>query len=238
MIYPDQPNEYDRFAELYAAGAENNLLNAYYTLPAMLAMAGQVTGHQILDAGCGAGALAARLRDGGAVVSGFDSSSAMVALARKRLGDAVDLRVAVLGEPLPYDDGSFDDVVSALVLHYLEDWGPALAEIRRVLRPGGRLIVAVQHPFVDYVYQDPRPDYHATTSWTEEWTFDGQSFPMTFWRRPLHAMTDAFSTAGFRLTMISEPQPDPAARELFPDDFHDLSTKIAFLFFVVEVPTY
>jgi hypothetical protein len=44
------------------------------------------------------------------------------------------------------------------------------------------------------------------------------------------------TTAGFRLSVISEPQPDPAARELFPDDFHDLSTKTCFLFFVVEVP--
>jgi predicted TPR repeat methyltransferase len=50
------------------------------------------------------------------------------------------------------------------------------------------------------------------------------------------AMTDAFTAAGFRLAGISEPQPDPAARELFPDGFHDLSTKPAFLFFVVEVP--
>ncbi|WP_433514064.1 hypothetical protein ACQP2T_62800 [Nonomuraea sp. CA-143628] len=59
---------------------------------------------------------------------------------------------------------------------------------------------------------------------------------MRFWRRTLHAMTDAFTTAGFRLALISEPQPDPAARELFPDDFHALSTKLSSLFFVAEVP--
>jgi hypothetical protein len=59
---------------------------------------------------------------------------------------------------------------------------------------------------------------------------------MTFWRRPLHAMTDAFTAAGFRLAVISEPQPDPAARELYPDDFHSLSTKMCFLLFVLEVP--
>jgi hypothetical protein len=59
---------------------------------------------------------------------------------------------------------------------------------------------------------------------------------MRLWRKPLHAMTDAFTTAGFRLAIISEPQPDPAARELFPDDFHDLSSKTTFLFFVVKVP--
>ncbi|AEE44573.1 class I SAM-dependent methyltransferase [Cellulomonas fimi] len=229
-------NDYDSFAALYAAQTESNVLNAYYALPAMEALAGDVRGRHVLDAGCGAGALTARLRDRGATVSGFDASAAMVALARERLGDDVDVRVAALGEPLPYDDASFDDAVSSLVLHYLEDWGPALAELRRVLRPGGRLVVAVHHPFADYAHLDPRPDYHATTSWTEEWTFGEQAFPMTFWRRPLHAMTEAFTAAGFRLSVVSEPQPDPAARELFPDDFRDLSTKITFLFFVLEVP--
>jgi len=58
---------------------------------------------------------------------------------------------------------------------------------------------------------------------------------MEFWRRPLHAMTDAFTTAGFRLYVLSEPQPAPAARELFPDGFQDLSTSHTFLFLVVEV---
>ncbi|MBE1582415.1 hypothetical protein ACFPOI_25850 [Nonomuraea angiospora] len=108
--------------------------------------------------------------------------------------------------------------------------------MRRVLRPGGRLIASVQHPFVDYLIQDPRPNYLATTSCTDEGTFNGESFPMTFWRRPLHAMTDAFTTAGFRLAVIGEPQPDPAARELFPDDFDDCVNKLSFLCFVVEAP--
>jgi hypothetical protein len=44
----------------------------------------------------------------------------------------------------------------------------------------------------------------------------GQSVPMLSWSRPLHAMTDAFAAAGFRMAVISEPKPLPAARELFP----------------------
>lgn len=59
---------------------------------------------------------------------------------------------------------------------------------------------------------------------------------MKFWRRPLHEMTAAFTAAGFRLSALGEPQPDPAARELFPEDFPALSTKTCFLFFVLEVP--
>ncbi|MGW3507940.1 class I SAM-dependent methyltransferase [Streptomyces sp. NPDC000994] len=233
---PAQANDYDSFAEAYSTETESNLVNAYYARPAMLALAGDVAGRRILDAGCGSGPLSAALRDRGAVVTGVDASAGMLALARRRLGDDVALHLADLSDPLPFDDGAFDDVVASLVLHYLEDWEPTLAEIRRVLRPGGRLIASVDHPFVAYTIQDPRPDYFATTSYTFDWTFNGQSVPMRFWRRPLHAMADAFTTAGFRLAVISEPQPDPAARELFPDDFHDLSTKTNFLFFVVEVP--
>jgi 2-polyprenyl-3-methyl-5-hydroxy-6-metoxy-1,4-benzoquinol methylase len=70
----DQVNDYDSFAEAYSAENENNLLNAYYGRPAMLALAGDVVGHRILDAGCGSGPLSAALRDRGAV-GGFNWSS-------------------------------------------------------------------------------------------------------------------------------------------------------------------
>ncbi|UJB40251.1 class I SAM-dependent methyltransferase [Streptomyces sp. A1-5] len=232
----DRVNDYDSFAEAYSAENENSLVNAYYERPAMLALAGDVAGRRILDAGCGSGPLTAALRDRGAVVTGIDASARMLALARRRLGDDVALHLADLSDPLPFGDGTFDDVVASLVLHYLEDWGPTLTELRRVLRPGGRLIASVDHPFVAYTIQDPRPDYFATTSYTFDWMFNGQTVPMKFWRKSLHAMTEAFTAAGFRLSTISEPQPDPGARELFPDGFQDLSTKTCFLFFVVEVP--
>ncbi|WP_084959650.1 class I SAM-dependent methyltransferase [Thermoactinospora rubra] len=234
---PAQANDYDSFAEAYSAETENSLLNAYLARPAILALAGDVAGRRILDAGCGSGPLSAALRDRGAVVTGVDAGAGMLALARRRLGDDADLHVADLRDPLPFADGTFDDVVASLVLHYLEDWGPTLAEMRRVLRPGGQLIASVSHPFVDHLCQSPpRPSYFATTSNTDEWTFGGRSFPMVFWRRPLQAMTGAFTAAGFRLAVISEPQVDPAAREVFPDDFDDVSTKLSFLCFVVEVP--
>ena len=234
---PGPANDYDSFAEAYSAENETSLLNAYYERPAMLSLAGDVAGRRILDAGCGSGPLFAALRDRGALVTGLDSSAGMVELARRRLGADADLYVADLSNPLPFTDGAFDDVLASLVLHYLKDWGPTLAEMRRVLRAGGRLIASVQHPFVDYATQDPRPDYHATTNYTQDWThLVGQAAQMSFWRRPLHAMTDAFTAAGFRLAVISEPQPDPAARELYPDDFQNLSTKMCFLLFVLEAP--
>jgi hypothetical protein len=142
----------------------------------------------------------------------------MLELARRRLGPAADL--ADLCRPLPFGDGVFDDVVAALVLHYLEDWTAPLAELRRVLKPGGRLIVAVDHPFVvNLMHREAgrKPDYFATYNHTAEWTMGGQTARMSFWHRPLHAMTDAFTAAGFRIAVISEPPPAPGARELFPE---------------------
>ncbi|CUU54080.1 Methyltransferase domain-containing protein [Parafrankia irregularis] len=229
-------NDYDSFAQAYSAETENSLVNAFYERPAMLDLAGDVAGRRILDAGCGTGPLSAALRDRGAVVTGIDASAEMLALARRRLGSDMALQLVDLRDRLPFTDGAFDDVVASLVLHYLEEWGPTLAELRRVLRPGGRLIASVDHPFVAFMISKPRPDYFATTSYDFSWTLNGQSVPMRFWRKPLHAMTDAFTAAGFRLSSISEPQPDPAARELFPDGFRDLSTRTTFLFFVLEVP--
>jgi ubiquinone/menaquinone biosynthesis C-methylase UbiE len=236
---PPRLNDYDSFAEGYTASNETNLVNAYYERPAMLELAGDVAGRRILDAGCGSGALFAGLRDQGAMVTGIDKSAGMLEVARRRLGDDADLQVAELGSPLPFADDTFDDVTASLVLHYLKDWGPALAELRRVLKPGGRLIVSVNHPFTEYLWHREvglKPDYFATYSYVVEWTAGGQSALLRFWTRPLHAMTDAFTAAGFRLTVISEPTvAADTPRELLPDDAGDRRRFLCFLFFVLHV---
>jgi len=125
----------------------------------------------------------------------------------------------------------------SLVLHYLEDWTAPLAELRRVLAPGGRLIVAVDHPFaINLMHReaDRKADYFATCNWTEEWTMGGHTALMSFWHRPLHAMTDAFSAAGFRIAVISEPLPAPEAYELFPGALAAKPRFLCFLFFVLQ----
>jgi ubiquinone/menaquinone biosynthesis C-methylase UbiE len=140
-------NDYDSFAEAYVAANESSLLNGYYARPAVLDLAGDVVGRRILDVGCGAGPVLAALRDRGAVVTGVDPSIKMLELARQRLGEGAVLHRAGLGgDPLPFPDGAFDDAIVCLVLHYPEDWSAALAELRRVLVPGGRLIVVANHP--------------------------------------------------------------------------------------------
>lgn len=227
--------DYEAFAQAYSSANETNLLNAWYERPAMLNLAGEVEGLRILDAGCGSGPLTSALRDRGADVSAFDLSPGMVALARERLGDDADLQVADLSERLPYDDDSFDIVVCSLTMHYLEDWTGPLVELRRVLRAGGRLVVSVPHPVV-YMFNYRERDYFALTQYSEEFEFEGRSATLTYWHRPLHAMTDAFIEADFRIAAVSEPpwSPDTPA-ELLPPNASERTAFVCFLFFALEV---
>lgn len=205
---PTRSGDYDDFAVEYATANEHGLFNAWYARPELLRMAGDVTGRDVLDAGCGSGPLLQALREHGATVSGFDLSPAMVGLAQSRLGPGTDLRVADLGAPLPYAGGSFDLVVASLSLHYVEDWDAGLRELRRVLRPGGRLLVAVIHPTV-YAITQPDADYFAVTRYSEDYEFDGRTVWLTYWHRPLQDVVNAPLRAGFRIAQLTEPAPAP-----------------------------
>lgn len=229
-----QDTNYDAFAEAYSAENETSLINAFYERPEMLRLAGNVRNRHILDAGCGHGPLAGALIERGARVTGFDSSEAMIGLAKQRPDEEAELQVADLGQPLPFDDDTFDDVVASLVFHYLPDWQAALRELRRVLRPGGRLIMSVNHPIL-YPWTNPGKDYFKITKYPDELTFNGLPATLTYWHRPLHAMTNAFSEAGFQIETVSEPSYSAdAPPEIVPPQLKERTSFLSFIFFVLR----
>lgn len=226
-------NAYDDMAGAYAESNSTNAFNGLYERPAALALLGDVAGQRVLDAGCGPGLHAAELVAKGATVTGLDSSAGLLAEARRLLGSGTALHLADLAEPLPLPDNAFDAVLASLVMHYLEDWVPTLREFHRVLVPGGRFVMSTHHPAMDHPLSG-RDDYFETYQWSEVWRQGDQDVTMRFWHRPLHAMTDALTAGGFQLDVLSEPQPVPAARELFPDDWAVLTTQPRFLFFAAH----
>ena len=105
--------------------------------------AGVSNGDEVLDVACGTGVLAceAGRRAGDARVVGLDPNDDMLGVARRK-NPAIDWRPG-RAEALPFADASFDCVVSQFGLMFFEDRAAGLREMLRVLRPGGRLAIAV-----------------------------------------------------------------------------------------------
>jgi SAM-dependent methyltransferase len=112
--------------------------------PIVADAAGIKAGQRVLDVACGTGVLAreaaGRVEPGGSV-TGLDRNEGMLAMAR-RIAPAVEWK-AGRAEQLPFPDASFDAVVSQFGLMFFDDRAQALREMRRVLKPGGLLAVAV-----------------------------------------------------------------------------------------------
>jgi ubiquinone/menaquinone biosynthesis C-methylase UbiE len=98
----------------------------------------------VLDAGCGTGRHTEFLAARGHDVLGIDTSPEMLALAAAKV-PAARFELAGL-EHIPLDDDSVDAAICCLVLSHSPDIGPAVHELSRVLRPGGRLIISNPHP--------------------------------------------------------------------------------------------
>jgi len=96
-------------------------------------------GKDVLDLGCAGGFMAEALAGRGARVTGIDPAAGAIAAARAH-ADAAGLRIGYdvgVGEALPYGDAGFDAVVCVDVLEHVADLPKVLAEVTRVLRPGG-----------------------------------------------------------------------------------------------------
>jgi SAM-dependent methyltransferase len=214
----------------WALRSEHGLPNAAYDRPAILRLAGDVAGRRVLELGCAAGVLTRQLVDRGANVLALDREPRMAALARQRLDGRARVEVADLEQPLDMvPDACIDLVVASLVLHYVEDWRPLLAELRRCLVPGGALVFSIHHPITGWQLSG-KADYHHTELISEQYDYDGQLVTVQMYRRPISAIFSQLRSAGFTVDVVDEPQPETARETSDPEVMQILQTQPVFLF--------
>jgi len=182
---------------------------------------------RILDLGCGAGHYAAELLDRGATeVVGVEGSETLLKAARDRLGDRVELHQHDLEQPLSFlQDESFDLAVMALVYHHIDAREQLLAELRRLLRPGGLLLISTTHPAADWTWFGG--SYFAEERVEARWS--GSPFTHAYWRMTLESFLGELLSAGFTLERLVEPRATEEARHIDPRRFDNTQTTPFFL---------
>ena len=225
---------YASFAERYDALAPTKPHNALCERPATLALLGDVAGLRVLDAGCGSGICSEILARGGATVHGVDVTPEMIELAGRRCaGLPVELALGDLTKPLHWlTDRSFDRVLCALALDYIEPLDQVFRELHRVTRPGGVLVFSMSHPMRDWM--DGRTHggrgYHETNRFGMHWSGFGEPRPyVECYRRPLAAILNPLAEAGWLLERIVEPGPQEEMRVIAEKLYLELARSPAFV---------
>jgi SAM-dependent methyltransferase len=181
---------------------------------AQAGLLGPVAGKRVLEVGCGAAPCARWLAAQGADVAAFDISSGMLRHAREAAGRS-GVRVPLVqadAERLPFASGAFDLACSSFgAVPFVSDSGRAMAEVARVLRPGGRWVFSVTHPMRWIFPDDPGPDgltvhtsYFDRTPYVE---VDGTgSATYVEHHRTLGDRIREITAAGLVLTDLIEPE--------------------------------
>ena len=201
----------------------------HFNNPAFFEFIGDLSGKDVLDAGCGEGYNTRIMARRGARITGIDISEKMIAYAREEercepLGIRYEL--ASFSDISIFPDESFDDVVSFMALMDGPDYESAVREFHRVLKPEGELFYSVTHPcFVrkgmEWITDESGEcvklatrGYFSTEPWLAEWKFSKAPIPKDTPPFQVPAFDKTFSEyinillgAGFLLRRIHEPQP-------------------------------
>jgi SAM-dependent methyltransferase len=194
---------------------------------------------RVLDVGTGEGQLSRLAVKGGAeLVVGVDPTWAQITVAQERAGGPHYGRAEAA--TLPFPDESFDAVVACLVFEHINQMEQAIAEVARVLEPGGRFLFFLNHPLL----QTPG------SGWIDDQTLDP---PEQYWRigpyliedasleevekdiyipfihRPLHRYVNALLESGLTLTRMDEPAP-PAGFVARAEEYAEAATIPRLLF--------
>jgi SAM-dependent methyltransferase len=231
---PSDTSYHGGLADYFAGAGQQHATNAYLDRPAMLALIGDVAGQDVLDVGCGPGFYSAAMVERGATVTGLDGSAELLGHAERATGGRGAFVRHDLELALPFRDEAFDLAVMALVYHHVYARPRLLAELKRVLRPGGRLLVSTTHPMSEQrwlggsYYEGGRVNAR----------IDGpeSGYSINFERLTVERFVNEMLDAGFALERLLEPRPDPALRDVDAELFERLDVKATVLTVALRRP--
>lgn len=222
---------YAKHAVKYDQVIQENIYNAMYDFYTMKNLIGDVTGLDIVDIGCGSGVYAQYfLEQKAGEITCIDYSAEMIKLVEEKLGERVSAYASDVSQGIAMvETNSADLVVSALMLHYIEDLNLLFADINRVLKSGGRFVFSTHHPFPDLA-SSLTGNYFQREKIKDTWDTVGEPVEVQFYRRSLTEFTQALRNHGFMISEISEGEVAPQAKDLCEKTYRYLTTQPNFLF--------
>jgi SAM-dependent methyltransferase len=212
--WPVSPEITEWWRDGFTDGAD-----AEYTEQILPLAAAHLAGvRRVLDVGCGEGQVSrlAAAVPGVEAVVGVDPTWAMLQIAAERGGGVALTRSEAAR--LPFPAASFDAVVACLVFEHIEDMDSSIAEVGRVLAPGGRFLFFLNHPLL----QAPGSGWIDDTILEEQYWRIGPYLTedrsleevdkdvwIPFIHRPLSRYVNALVDAGLHVTRMEEPAPPP-----------------------------
>lgn len=206
---------WSRFAREWIAWARTPNHDAFWAYrDTLLEFIGPGNG-DALDVGCGEGRVSRELKALGYKVTACDPTAEFIEAAKEL--DSADDYVVSPAADLPFETGRFDLVVSYNMLMDVEDVPAAMKEIRRVMRPGGQLIISIVHPMADHGHFEGSGRFVLNSSYFGRQRFegaeerDGLTMHFAGWSQPLEAYAAALENAGLAITSLREPIPSEAS---------------------------
>ena len=217
---------WDEHAQWWIDGFTNGVDPEYEEQIIPLALEELVGRHIVLDVGCGDGQIARALAKQGSSVLGIDPTQLHIDIANERAGGPTYL----LGSAtkLPVADASQDAVVACLVFEHIDEVDAAIAEVARVLKPGGQFSFFLNHPLLqtpgsgwidDFILDPPEQYWRIGAYLVETETIEEveKDIFIRFIHRPLSRYVNALLANGLSLERMLEPAPPQGFLDRAPE---------------------